>query len=90
MIVSAVGSSVVESVEPSAAQITCIVAATGLAFSTRPVSKARIVARYVKRHIFFLRILLARWQRLFVEALPFKSTKSGAVEINGPPAAKQQ
>ena len=86
MIVSATGSSVVESVEPTAAQITCVVAATGLAFSTRPVSRARIIVRYVKRHIFFLKIWFAKWQRLAVDALPFKSTKSGAVEINGPPA----
>ena len=86
MIVSAQGS-VSETAEVAAtAQITCIVAATGLAFSARPVSKGKIIARYVKRHIFFLKIWFAEKYQSLVKKRSIENTKSGGPEITGPPS----
>ena len=86
MIVSAQGS-VPETAEvATTAQITCIVTATGLAFSTRPASKGKIIARYIKRHIFFLKIWFAEKYNNTIKKLDIGSTKSGEPEITGPPS----
>ena len=85
MIVSAQGSVQDNADCGATAQITCIVAATGLAFSTRPVSQGRMIIRIARKHIFFLKIWFGKKYACVVRRLEKTSSKSGKPEINGPP-----
>ena len=84
MIVSCEGT--VNKKSESVAQITCIVSTTGIAFSSRKVSVAKGIARYIRKKIFFTKLAFIKvFDDVKLKLGKKTDTQSGEIVINGPP-----
>ena len=84
MIVSCEGK--VEKKSESTAQITFIVSTTGIAFSPKKVSVVRAVIRYIRKRVFFTKLVFFKsFEDLKLKFGKGYQKQSGEIVINGPP-----
>lgn len=85
MIVSCEGT--VNKKSESAAQLTCIVSTTGIAFSSKKVSVAKGIARYIRKKVFFTKLAFMRaFEDIKLKFGKKTDEQSGKIVINGPPS----
>ncbi len=84
MIVSCEGH--VEKKSESTAQITCIVSATGIAFSSKKVTGVKAVMRYIRKKVFFTKLVFIKaFDDIKLKFGKSSQKQSGQIVINGPP-----
>lgn len=70
----------------STAQMSCVVSTTGLAFSVKKPSAVKAVMRYIRRKVFFSKLVfLGAYDSIKCKFGKRSNEQAGAVVINGPP-----